>query len=209
MSSQIANKIKINLCLVSNQFFIVRTIPCATFHYLTWITTICFNCYSSFTLLSLLNNNRLLDIYYQCTWRRMSLPCRNLYKCKQVACSVVVACLLVYPLFFILHFVVACLLLHAHFYYTDVVAIFLFIRWLFIIFVFRAFVYHFKNTINIFVTVCSRKKIFPRALSWRGKSVKVQCNTDLRRSSQLCDVPAKSKSWITNIRRENFLGVSQ
>ena len=36
----------------------------------------------------------------ECTWRRMSLPLRNLYKCKQVACSVVVACLLVYPLFY-------------------------------------------------------------------------------------------------------------
>ena len=28
------NKIKINWCLVSNQFIIVPTIPCATFHYL-------------------------------------------------------------------------------------------------------------------------------------------------------------------------------
>ena len=34
---------------------------------------------------------------------------RNLYKCKQVACSVVVACLLDLSAFFLLHFVVACL----------------------------------------------------------------------------------------------------
>ena len=34
MSSLIANKIKINLCLVLNQFFIVHTIPCAVFNYL-------------------------------------------------------------------------------------------------------------------------------------------------------------------------------
>ena len=32
MSSQIANKIKINLCLISIKFFIDRTIPCATFN---------------------------------------------------------------------------------------------------------------------------------------------------------------------------------
>ena len=31
----IANKIKTNLCLVLNQFFIVRPIPCATFNDLT------------------------------------------------------------------------------------------------------------------------------------------------------------------------------
>ena len=43
----------------------------------------------------------------KCTWRRMSLPLWNLYKCKQVAF------LLLYPIF-----------------YTDVVAIFLFISWL-------------------------------------------------------------------------------
>ena len=35
---------------------------------------------------------------------------RNLYKCKQVACSAVVAVVcFVYPLFFIRHFVVVCL----------------------------------------------------------------------------------------------------
>ena len=37
----------------------------------------------------------------ECTSRRISLPSRNLYKCKQVACNVVVACLFVYlPVFF-------------------------------------------------------------------------------------------------------------
>ena len=42
------------------------------------------------------NNNKKSD---DCPRRRMCLPSRNRYKCKQVACSVVVACLLVYPLF--------------------------------------------------------------------------------------------------------------
>ena len=31
----VKNKIKINLCLLLNQFFIVHTIPCATFEDLT------------------------------------------------------------------------------------------------------------------------------------------------------------------------------
>ena len=62
------------------------------------------------------------------TSRRMSLPSQSLYKCKQVACSVVVACLLAYT-----------------FFYIDVNKS--------IIFVFGAFVYHFKNTISILVTI--------------------------------------------------------
>ena len=45
MSSQIANKRKINLYSVLNQFFFVRTISCITFHDLIQTTTICFNCY--------------------------------------------------------------------------------------------------------------------------------------------------------------------
>ena len=35
------------MCLVLNQFFIVCTIPCATFHDLTQTARICFNCYYS------------------------------------------------------------------------------------------------------------------------------------------------------------------
>ena len=42
----------------------------------------------------------------------LSLPLRNLYKCKQDACSVVVFCLLLNPVIV----------------YADVVAIFLFVR---------------------------------------------------------------------------------
>ena len=38
MNSYIANKIKINLCLASNQFSIVRTIPGATLYNLTLTT---------------------------------------------------------------------------------------------------------------------------------------------------------------------------
>ena len=53
--------------------------------------------------------------FIECTWRRMSLPSWNLYKCKQVAYSVVVGCLFIYPLFF--------------FFCSEVVATFLFIRW--------------------------------------------------------------------------------
>ena len=33
------------MCFVLNQFFIVHTIPCATFHGLTQTIAICFNCY--------------------------------------------------------------------------------------------------------------------------------------------------------------------
>ena len=54
----------------------------------------------------------------------LCLP-RNIYKCKQVACSVVVACLQLNPLFFCTDVVVACLLLYALF-YTDAVDYFYF-----------------------------------------------------------------------------------
>ena len=129
-----------NLCLVSNQFFIVRTIPCTTFHDLSeTTTTICFNCYYSLHFYAYtITIVRSIDLYNrdlqttiklftrnvsshirrcllcpcpfisQCkqsneyVWRRMSLPSRNLYKCKQVACSVVVACLLLKPFFILM-----------------------------------------------------------------------------------------------------------
>ena len=48
--------------------------------------------------LSCLLYNRLKQSH-ECSCKGMSLPSRNLYKCKQVTCSVVVVCLLVYPLF--------------------------------------------------------------------------------------------------------------
>ena len=57
----------------------------------------------------------------ECTWRRLSLTSRNLYNCKQVACSVVVVCF-VYPPFFKMYFVVECLL-HYPLSYTDVVVL--------------------------------------------------------------------------------------
>ena len=65
----------------------------------------------------------------QCTLGRMSLPSWKIHKCKQIACSVVVACLLVYPLFFFWYCI-----------YTD-----------YYFFVFVAFAYHFKNSISIFI----------------------------------------------------------
>ena len=72
----------------------------------------------------------------------MSLPSRNLYKCKQVACSVIVACLYDYPFFlchtlllpvyFLIPFIytdaIDWLLLNLLCFYTNVVATFLFIR---------------------------------------------------------------------------------
>ena len=98
----------------------------------------------------------------------MISPLRNLYKCKQVACSV--CCCLLICLFavFKLHFVVACLILNPFFYIDVFVAGLLFFILMllpyFCIFVdhvnkpiifcfFGAFVYHFQSTISIFVTI--------------------------------------------------------
>ena len=97
-----------------------------------WITVAC-------CVLPFISHDQQSD---ECTWRRMFLPSRNLYKCKQAAGIVVVACF--YPFFilhfvvgglficlssiFILHFVAACLFLCPFiFFNTDVVAIFLFL----------------------------------------------------------------------------------
>ena len=63
-----------------------------------------------------------------CSWRRMSMPLGYLYKCKQVACSVVVACF-VYPIFFCTALYCCLFTSLSLFIYTDVVAILLFIRW--------------------------------------------------------------------------------
>ena len=155
--------LQINLCLILNQFFIVYTIPCATFNDLTYTTTICFNCYYSLHIFPLHNNYCSIALYNwdlqttiilftrnvsshkndwilselpllalscllyhrvssfnEYSWSRMSLLLRNLYKCKQVAYSVVVACVFVYSLIFILM-----LLLFVYFFitffYTDFV----------------------------------------------------------------------------------------
>ena len=51
------------MCLVSNQFFTVRTISCATFLDLTSITTICFNCYYSLNFFRVHNNNCSIHLY--------------------------------------------------------------------------------------------------------------------------------------------------
>ena len=76
---------------------------------------------------------------------------RNLYKCKQVACRVVLVWF--YP-FFILQFVVECLLLNLPFFILILLLYFcLFINHgnKSISFVFGAFGFHFMNTISIFV----------------------------------------------------------
>ena len=75
----------------------------------------------------------------KCTWRRISLPFRNLYKCKQVTCNVVVACLLLNRLF------TQMLLLYSGLFADHVNKP--------IILIFKAFVYHFKNIIPILVTI--------------------------------------------------------
>ena len=62
----------------------------------------------------------------ECIRGRMSLPSRNLYKCKQVAFNVVVACLLVYPLFLYCIFLLPVYFLFP--FYTDVVGIYFFIH---------------------------------------------------------------------------------
>ena len=51
--------------------------------------------------------------YNECTWRIMFLPLRNLHKCIQVACSVVVVCLFL-NLFFILMLLYSSLSLFLH-----------------------------------------------------------------------------------------------
>ena len=87
----------------------------------------------------------------ECPWRRMPLPSRHLYKCKQVDCSVIVVCLFVLSGFFILHFIVVCLLFNYFFILIFLLHFCLFV--VYIIIVFGAFVYHLKNTISIFVTI--------------------------------------------------------
>ena len=65
-------------------------------------------------------------------------------------------------------FVVACPLVY-HFFYTDVVAVFLFIHWSckqIHCFVFEAFVYHFNNIISIFVAILLRFYLFKNRLIW-------------------------------------------
>ena len=48
-------------------------------------------------VLSFISQGKQFNEY---TWRRLCLASWNLYKCKQVVCSVVVACLLVYLVFY-------------------------------------------------------------------------------------------------------------
>ena len=77
----------------------------------------------------------------------MSLSSRILYKCKQVACSVVIACLLVYTLFYYL-----LLNKSAFFILTELLYFCVFVDHV-IKPIFGVFVYHFENTISIVVAV--------------------------------------------------------
>ena len=109
----------------------------------------------------------------ECSWRRMSLPSRNLYKCKQVVycylCILFTLSLLIFYLFI-------------PSFYTDV--IFLFIIWSCKqdhCFVFVAFVYHFNNTYSIFVI------IFYNNLNTINSSIKVWIGTKvLEHKCYLC-----------------------
>ena len=81
------------------------------------------------------------------------------YKCKQAAGLVVVACF--YPFFFILHFVIGCLFFRPLIFFfilTFLLYLCLLVNHVNkpIIFVFRALVYYFQNTISIFVTILTK-----------------------------------------------------
>ena len=128
--------------------------------YSFWIAIVCSG-------LPFISHGKLSD---ECTWRRMSLPSRNLYKCKQVACNVIVTCLFVYPLF-----LYCTLLLLVYFFFPYFVLILLLYfcllvshgNTLFII----VFVYHFKNNISIFVTQYS-ESMFLNLLHCCGRHLK-------------------------------------
>ena len=102
-----------------------------------------------------------------------SLPSRNLYKCKQsvycylcilftfVLAKLLLPSLLVYPFFY-----TALLLSSVYFFIPFFILMLLLYFCLFvdyvdnpIIFVFGAFVYHFNNTISIFVIIFSRLRL--------------------------------------------------
>ena len=68
MSSQLANKIKIILYLISNQFFIVRTILCVTFHDLSYTTTI---------LIIEIFKSHILSSHATCLHTRLTESCLN------------------------------------------------------------------------------------------------------------------------------------
>ena len=98
----------------------------------------------------------------------MSFPSRNLYQYKQVACSVVVACY-IYPLFFILYYCTLLLLVYFFMpFYFFILMLLLYFCLIVdlvnkpIIFVFGAFVYHFKKTISIFVTILTPLNVMNR-----------------------------------------------
>ena len=88
-------------CLFVNPFFIMMLLPCFYLFIDNVNKTISF-VFGNFVY------------HFEFNWSRMSLPAWNLYKCKQVACSVVVDCFVFTPSF-MLHFVVAYLLLN-HFF---------------------------------------------------------------------------------------------
>ena len=136
----------------------------------------------------------------------MSLHLRNLYKCKQVACSVTVACLLVYPLFlyctllllvyFFIPFFKQRLLLFVCFFIAFFKLMLLYFS-LFvdhvnkpIIFDFGVFVYHFKNTISIFVTIS-----YVYCLNWALARIFL-----IATANGLCLNPGKSKCILLHRR---------
>ena len=88
-------------------------------------------------------------------WKIMFLPSRNLYKCKQAAGIIVIACF--YPVFLYCTFLLVVYFLTSFYFFILILLLYfcLLINHVNkpIIFVFRAFVHHFKNTISIFLTI--------------------------------------------------------
>ena len=185
------------MCLLSSICFIFRIIPCAFFHlsliviilyiYSSYTITIVKKFFrteifkpqlfsSHATCLTFWTPGAcsiLLFISYgkrsdECSiWRKIIFFLRILYKCKQVACNAVVACLFVYPLFYTalccclftsysLFFILMLLLVLYIFMPLIFIQMLLLYVCLFvdhiykrIIFVSVTYVYHFKNIISI------------------------------------------------------------
>ena len=90
----------------------------------TRLTEFFLNCCHAFYIAAMQSN--------ECTWKRMSLPWHNLYKCKQVTTSKLLTTKFLLPVylfnrFFIVHIVIACLLLNPLFYCTLLVLVYIFI----------------------------------------------------------------------------------
>ena len=159
---------KINFVFILNQFFIVRTILCATFNDLSQTTTICINCYYSLHF-HVHNNNCSKDLYNRDLQTTIILFTRHVpshttnWIISESALSALL-CLLYCRLSSIMNalgaeclyqvafsVVFACQHMFIRFFILHFVVACLLLKP--IIFVFGVFVYHFKNTISISTTI--------------------------------------------------------